>query len=137
MPKSGNLVADGLTLIAEAELKALSLLANMWPSRNLTRVASLERASPYVMQQLASASVFAVAVGSAVAFEFPGQKLDGMASSTSEATQYSPSFAASLSNLNVLSLTWSATSSTVVASVPLPFPSPQISQLPVRRCVNA
>jgi hypothetical protein len=137
MPKSSTLVADGLTLIAEAELKALSLLANMWPSRNFSsRVTSLERASPSVMQQLSSASVFAVAVSSAVAFEFPGQKLDGMASSTSDATQFSPAFAASLSNLNALSLTWSAASSSVVASVPLPFPSPQISQLPVRRFVN-
>jgi hypothetical protein len=135
MPKSGNLVADGLTLVAEAELKALSLLANLWPSRNFTHVSSLGNASSGVLQQLSSASVFAVAVASAVAFEFPGQKLDGIAAATSEATQYSPAFASALSNLNALSLTWSAPSSAVVATVPLPFPSRQSSRLPVRRSV--
>jgi hypothetical protein len=137
MPKSSSLVADGLTFIAEAELKTLSLLANMWPSRNFTQVPSLEHASPHVLQQLSSAAVFAVAVSSAVAFEFPGQKLDGVASSTSEATQYSPAFAACLSNLDVLSLTWSAASSSVVVTAPLPFPSRQMNQLPLRRFVSA
>ena len=76
MAESGDLVADGLTLIAEAELKAIGLLENMWPPRCLTRVASLRRVASHVMQQLASATVFSVAV----AVEFPGRQRDEMAS---------------------------------------------------------
>jgi hypothetical protein len=41
-----------------------------------------------------------------------------------------------LSNLNCLSLTWSATSSNVVASVPLPYPTRLAPRLPPRRLVN-
>jgi hypothetical protein len=38
-----------------------------------------------------------------------------------------------LSNLNVLSLTWSAATSTIIASVPLPYPSLHRSRSPPRR----
>jgi hypothetical protein len=135
MPKSSAFVGDGLTVVAEAELKALSLLANRWPSRNMTRVSSLVDASPVALKLLSTAAVFAVAVSSAVAFEFPGRTMDGLEQSTSEATQISPAFASSLSNLNSLSLVWSATSSTVVASVPVPFPARQPNNLIPRRLV--
>ena len=135
MPKSSAFVGDGLTVVAEAELKALSLLANRWPSRNMTRVSSLVDASPVALKLLSTAAVFAVAVSSAVAFEFPGRKMDGLEQSTSEATQISPAFASSLSNLNSLSLVWSGTSSTVVASVPVPFPARQPNNLIPRRLV--
>lgn len=131
MPRSSSFVANGLTRAAEAELKALSLLANMWPSRNLSRVSELISRSSHAVASLSSASVFAVAVSSAVSFEFPGQISDGKR--ISEATQHSPAFAASLSNLNVLSLTWSAATSTIIASVPLPYPSLHRSRSPPRR----
>ena len=134
MPKSSALVANGLTLIAEAELKALSLLANLWPSRNVSRVTAAVNGSSHTAQLLASASVFAVAVRSAVSFEFPGQKLDGVAAARSEATHYSPAFASSLSNMNTLSLIWSHSSSSVVASVPLAFPTRHSTRLSPRRC---
>ena len=134
MPKSSALVANGLTLIAEAELKALSLLANLWPSRHVSRVTAAVNGSSHTVQLLASASVFAVAVRSAVSFEFPGQKLDGVAAARSEATHYSPAFASSLSNMNTLSLIWSHSSSSVVASVPLAFPTRHSTRLSPRRC---
>ena len=133
MRKSSAFVGDGLTAVAEAELKALSLLANRWPTRNLTRAAALVKGSPVALKLLSSATVFAVAVDSAVAFEFPGQKSDGMEQSSSQATQFSPAFASSLSNLNSLSLTWSSTSSAVVASVPIPFPAREANNLIPRR----
>jgi hypothetical protein len=133
MPKSSAFVANGLTAVAEAELKALSILANMWSSRNATRLSASVNGSSPALQHLAAAAVFAVAVRSAVAFEFPGRKNDGMGASSSEASQYSPAFAASLSNLNRLSLTWSVSSSNVVASVPLPYPTRFAARLPPRR----
>ena len=101
--------------------------------RSLTRVASLRRAPPHVMRQLASAAVFAVAV----AAEFPGRKRDETASSTCEARRYPPSFAASWSSSSALSQTWSAASCAVVTSLPLPFPLRRITHPPVHSVVNA
>ena len=101
--------------------------------RSLTRVASLRRAPPHVMRQLASAAVFAVAV----AAEFPGRKRDETASSTCAARRYPPSFAASWSSSSALSQTWSAASCAVVTSLPLPFPLRRIAHPPVHSVVNA
>ena len=101
--------------------------------RSLTRVASLRRAPPYVMRQLASGAVFAVAV----AAEFPGRKRDETASSTCAARRYPPSFAASWSSSNALSQTWSAASCAVVTSLPLAFPLRRITHPPVHSVVNA
>jgi hypothetical protein len=136
IPKSSSIVADGLTFVAESELKALSVLASTWPSRNVAKTLANANVSAYSIEILSSASVFAVAVRSAVAFEFPGQISDGVESSSSEAKPFSPMFASSLSNLNLLSLTWCTKSSSVVASVPLPFPARLRSSSAVNRFVN-
>lgn len=71
---ANDILCSGLPCSSRAPPRALTRSTST--SRSLTRVASLRRAPASVMQQLACAWLFAVAV----AFEFRGRMLDGMAS---------------------------------------------------------